>query len=215
MKFLKKYLWWIVVSVIALGAVVFVYNPNPKPTPAVFDFNGGTTQGWTFDGVFDDADKKYNGATFPPSMLLNQSNQLVFFPNQLGLYLGQKGFPKTSKYWRVDLVSPTLGPAWKGLKGIEASVRDQIGMNDNVLEVRAFVRYAVSGKEMEIPAQGPFAPTLPHNTVTQVSESMVIPSGATLLNIVLRIRGQWATPNSPVIQLYEGQVYVDDVTKIL
>ncbi len=214
MKFIAKF-WWIgVISVIALGAVVFLYNP--KPTPAVFDFNDGTTQGWTFVGVYDDAGKQYNGTAFPPSMLMNfQGKQLVFFPNQLGLYLGQKGFPNTSKYWRVDLVSPNLGPAWSGLKGIEASVRDQIGMSNNVLEIKPFVVYAADGKTVTVPAEAAFAPTLPHDKVTLVNAKMKIPSGAKPMKILLRIRGKWATPGSSVIELYEGQVYVDDVTKIL
>jgi hypothetical protein len=210
-----EYQWWwaILISLIALGVIVTKVLKPPTP---VFDFNNGTTQGWTFDGVYDDAGKHYNGGFFPPNYLGNfQGTQLVFAPNQLGLYLIQLGFPKTSKYWRVDLVSPNLGPAWYGLKGIKASIRDQIGMVDAVLEVKPFVRYGVSGTEMETPAQGAFNPTLPHDKWTVVSENMSLPAGATLLNIVLRIRGRWATPGSPVLPLYEGQVYVDDVTKIL
>jgi hypothetical protein len=213
---LKKYwwLWTFPIAVVVLGALVVIYNP--KPTPAVFDFNDGTTQGWTFDGVYDDADKKYNGATFIPTMLKNsQGKELVFFPNQLGLYLKQLGVANTCKYWRVDLVSPTLGPAWNGLKGIKAKVRDQIGMVDNVLEAQVYVRYAVGGKIETVPPQGSFQPTLPHDKWTTVTQNMTIPSGAKLLNIVLRIRGQWATPGSTNIELYEGAIYVDDVAKIL
>lgn len=212
--FLKKYWWLWAISAIALGAIVTLYTS--KPTPAVFDFNNGTTQGWTFDGVYDEAGKKYNSTTFTAGMLQNfQGNTLLFFPSQLGLYLQQLGFPKTSGYWRVDLVSPNLGPAWERLKGIKASVRDQIGLVDNVLEIKVFVRYGVSGTVKEIPVQAAFSPTLPHDKWTVISENLSIPSGATLLNIVLRIRGRWATPGSPVIQQYEGQIYVDDVTKIL
>ncbi|MEE4117802.1 MAG: hypothetical protein V2I65_02175 [Paracoccaceae bacterium] len=212
MKWPGKF-WWIgLVTIIALGAILVVYNP--APVAASFDFDDGTVQGWSFDGVYDDAGKKTNGALFPQSMLTNVNNELVFFPDQLGLGLKQAGFSATSEYWRVDLVSPALGPAWKGLTGIEFDVRDQVGLVDNGLEVLPFIRYAAGGQTVEVPAQAPFTPTLQHDSWTTVSEVIPLPAGATPLAIVLRIRGRWATPGSPVIAAYEGQVYVDDVTKI-
>lgn len=213
-KYFSKYWWLWAISAVVLGAIITLYTLKPKP--AVFNFNNGTTQGWTFDGVYDEAGKKYNGTTFTSNMLQNfQGKQLVFFPNQLGLALNKLNFPKTSEYWQVDLTSPNLGPAWNGLKGIKASVRDQIGLENKVLEVTVFVRYGINGMNKEIPAQTAFNPTLPHDVWTVVSENMNIPPDATLLNIILRIRGRWATPGSSENPKYEGQVYVDDVTKIL
>lgn len=211
-EWLGKY-WWIpLLSVIALGAILIPFNP--APVAAVFDFDDGTVQGWSFEGVQDDTGKKTNGALFPPSLLTNTGGALVFAPGQLGLALKQASFSSTSAYWRVDLVSPNLGPAWNGLKGIEFDVRDQIGLVDSGLEVLPFIRYAAGGQTVEVPSQAPFTPTLQHDTWTTVSEVIALPAGATPMQIVLRVRGRWATPGSPEIALHEGQVFVDDVAKI-
>ncbi len=96
MKYIKKWWWAWAVSILALGTVV-VSLYNPKPGPAVFDFNDGTVQGWTFDGVYSDAGKKFNGKYFPTTILKNLQGELVFFPNQLGLALNQAGFPKDKR----------------------------------------------------------------------------------------------------------------------
>jgi hypothetical protein len=214
----KKYWWLLPICLLAAGVVVILYNPTP--TSAVFDFNDGTTQGWTYNGhIYDDAGVNYGGKIFNPGMLKNIQKTLTFFPDQLGLYLTDPtfalGFPLTSSYWRIDITSPNLGPAWKGLKGIKVSIKDQLGMVDNVLELKVFVRYSVNGSIMEVPAKTGFNPKLPHNNLTIVSENINLPSSASPLNIILRIRGKWKDPNSPVIQLYEGQVYIDDISKIL
>ena len=213
MDFLNRYWWIAAATLVALGAVFYVSNPTP--VSAVFDFNDGTVQGWTFDGVYDDAGKKYNGTMFPPKTLANfQGKEMIFNPNQLAVRLKQLGFPKQSAYWHVDIISPSLGPAWVGLKGIEAKVKDDVGIVDDVVEARVYLRYSSGGTVTEIPALAAFKPNLKHNVQTSISETLTVPAGAVPQNIVIRVRGMWATPNSPVIQAYEGAVHIDDVAKV-
>ena len=204
-----------IVVIVIVGVAIYKINYNP---PAVFDFDDGTTQGWTYNGeIYDDAGVNHGGKAFNPGMLNNLNNTLCFFPNQLGDILKDPklGFPMTSVYWRIDIISPNLGPAWNKLKGIKVSIKDQLGLPDNMLQLKVFVRYSDSGKTLEIPSQTSFNPKLPHDKWTVVSENMNLPSTASPMKIILQIRGKWKDPNSPDIPFFEGQIFLDNVTKIL
>jgi hypothetical protein len=130
-------------------------------------------------------------------------------------------FPKTSAYpyWTVDVISPELGASatWQQLKTLEVWLLDGYSVTGEHLAASLHVDAELNGLKKEYAAVSGATPTAPtkigHNSWTKITGDFVLPQGAKVRNVVIRVRGDWADSNlgEGKFPLFEGAIAVDHV----
>lgn len=226
----KKWIKWnkpftiLIASVIAFSLYFWLAGKEPK---SIFDFDDGTAQGWTGNGIFDDAGKKYDGSLykvghgeqhqypnkFPctasnPSKcdpLKDKNGSLLFSIAALQPSLPQFNFPGNSNYWQAELVSPTLSKLFQNKSEFEVHIGDMFGIDQGHIRAGILLNVDVSGGVKQLaPVGGVTEKIVSKDNWTKLSAKFTVPSGGYIRNIVIRIRGDWKT-----YKLYEGGIYVD------
>ncbi|HLC41780.1 MAG TPA: hypothetical protein VJO34_09150 [Methylomirabilota bacterium] len=216
----------LVAMAIAVGVYLWVAAwVGAKP---VFEFDDGTVQGWTASGILDDSGNKYNGSLvnvfhaeqhqypdkFPcaqdPSKcdpLKDKNGGLGISVAELQPTLPKFNFPSNSAYWQVYVVSPTLLKQFQNKTEFEASIGDMFGVDPGHIKATLLLNIEVGGSVTEIsPVGGIVEQVVSKTSWTKLSAKFAVPSGASVRNIVVRVRGDWKT-----YKIYEGAIFVDHV----
>lgn len=235
----KKWIGWnkpvTILSLMAISAVIVVAyfwlaGKGPKP---VFDFDDGTTQGWTANGIFDDAGKKYDGSLykvahgeehqypdkFPctgvPSKcdpLTDKKGSLLLSIAALQPSLPQFNFPTNSNYWQVELVSPSLSKLklFQNKSEFDAYIGDMFGTDPGHVRAVMLLNVDIGGSTKQVmPIGGVTEQVVSKDAWTKLSAKFTVPAGGSIRNIVIRIRGDWKT-----YKLYEGGIFVDHIAAV-
>jgi hypothetical protein len=234
----KRWIDWnksvtlLILLAVAISAGVYLWVAGWMGAKPVFEFDDGTVQGWTGSGVFDDSGNKYNGGLlnvyheeqhqypdkFPctaqdPSKcdpLKDNNGSLGISIAELQPSLPKFNFPSNSMYWQVDLVSPTLSKLFKNKSEFEASIGDRFGVDPGHIKATLLLNIDAGGSVTELPPVGGIVEQVVSKTSwTTLSAKFAVPSGASVRNIVIRVRGDWKT-----YKLYEGAIFVDHVAAI-
>lgn len=234
----KKWIGWnkpatilslMVIILVGIWAYIWLSGQGPKP---VFDFDDGTTQLWTTNGLFDDTGKKYNGGLyklahgeqhqypdkFPCTAAnpakcdpLNDKNgSLLISIVALQPALPMLAFPADSNYWHIELISPKLSTLFQNKSEFEAYVGDMFSIDEGHIRAELLL-YVENGGTINLllPTSGGTEQVLSKTGWTKLSAKFSIPSGAYIRNAVIRIKGDWKT-----YKLYEGGIFVDHVAAV-
>ena len=185
----------------------------------VFEFDDGTTQAWTADGIFDDTGTKHDGSLYKvahaetyqsPGGLLSsdppkdKKGSLCVSIAQLD---SDTNFPSDGSYWRLDVVSPVLSKHWQKSNEFEAYVGDICGVDPGHVRAIILLNVEKDGAITSLtPTSGAAEQVVSKSDWTKLSAKFTIPSGGYIQNIVVRFKGDWNT-----YELYEGTLYVDHV----
>lgn len=199
---------------------------------AIMTFNAGTTEGWQVAGYYDDKGTNY-GSKFAKLTHNEENNAPNKFPctpqtktmcdtdqylGSLAVGMGQgsaltsAGFPADSQYWQVDLVSPDLVqvPPWQGITGAKAYVGDMYGIDPGHVSASMFLRVQVGNTIQEIVPNTPTKFVVVSKTQwTALSFPFTLPSGSSVRNVGIRLRGDWKS-----YKLYDGAIFIDNVDAI-
>jgi hypothetical protein len=208
----------------AFIAGVYLWRTGKAPKP-VFDFDDGTSQGWTGDGIFDDAGNKYDGGLYkvghaeqhqypgnfpcPPHCdpLNDKKGSLCLSIAELQPSLSQFNFPSNSTYWEAKLVSPFLSKLFQNKTEFCAYVGDMFGVQPGHIRAAMLLKVDIGGTLQQLlPVGGVTEQVVSKDQWTKVSAKFSVPANASVRNIVVRIRGDWQS-----YKLYEGAIFVDHV----
>ena len=117
--------------------------------------------------------------------------------------LSQLGFPPSSAYWQIDLVSPRLGDVFQGTSKVSAQLGDRLGAQPGHIRAAPLLRISQAGQTSEL---APTGNTAEKDIAANAWTDFAVPAGARIEHIVLRIRGDWAR-----YTVYEGTISVDQV----
>lgn len=203
-------------------------------TTPIYTFNlepSGNIAGWTVGAIRDDQGKPYTGPGGAPVAgvyFADQHESPNRFPctaqtpsqcdtikgyGSLGVALPQGsvlkglGFPPTSQYWEVDVMSPVLPNAAAGLVGLQAQVGDMYSVAPAQVSASLFLEVQGAGTTMQVLPTGGAAYTVVSKTAwTGVSLPFAVPAGTVPRRIGVRLRGTWQGT-----ALYDGAMFIDDV----
>jgi hypothetical protein len=213
------------VALLALGGCTTtpIYTFNLEPT--------GHIAGWTVTGIRDDKGTVYTGPGGAPVAGLffaDQHEAPNYFPctaqtpaqcdttkgyGSLGVALPQGsvltglGFPPSSAYWEVDVMSPVLPPQAAGMNGLAAVVGDLYSVAPAKVSASLFLEVQSGTTTAQVlPTGGPLYTAVSKTGWTSVSMPFAVPAGAVPRRIGVRLRGTWqGTP------LYDGAMFLDNV----
>jgi hypothetical protein len=207
--------------------------PYPR---AVYDFDDGTTQGWTVTGaVADDKGNAYTpglftashfeAAQYPNSFpggdpLNDKKGCLLINGYQMGPWAEQSNFPSSSEYWATSAHYSGLdahgSTVWQGIQGVKASVGDNYGATPGHVTVNIGVRARIGGQDeviRELDASGnPLFHPVNHQTTgmwSNLNAKLNIPANAEVYLVFIEIRGDWKNYHT-----YEGSIMIDQVEPI-
>lgn len=198
------------------------------PGPA-FDFDDGTVQHFIPEPIRDDAGTPYD----PPLLAHNEAaDYQTGFPFGSNLndktgslsvnipdwqpYCKHVGFPATSKYWQVDVVSPLLTSStpWQQVQTLETWLADGYSITGDHVSAALFLFVEQNGKRSMFPQVGGtvFQP-ISRIAWTKVTAQFKLPPGAQVRNVVIRVRGEYAQSSldKGKLPLYEGAIAIDHV----
>ena len=222
--------WTLMFAIIAIlsviiSAVVYYFI---KPVSKAFEFDNGTTQGWTVSPMTDDSGKQYFLPSTPPTSIFSVRHwERDQYPKQLGtdpdsdkngcllvapsdtmqLSLNEPAldFPKTSK-WHIDIVSPNLTNVFAGITSFEAHIADQLNQSSTpYIRATLLLRVMQNNTTVDIPEIGGSVKTpLQPKQWTDISSNFSVPVVAIIKNLVIRLEGDY-------MLVYEGWLSVDHV----
>lgn len=234
----KKWVGWntpatmlgmMLVVLVGIWAYLWMTGQGPKP---VFEFDDGTAQLWTANGLFDDAGKKYDGGLyklahgeqhqypdkFPCTAahpqkcdpLNDNKGSLLLSIAELQPALPAFNFPADSNYWHIELMSPALSKLFQNKSEFEAYIGDMLGVDEGHIRAELLL-YVESGGiiNLLLPTSGGTEQVISKSGWTKLSAKFSIPQGAYIRNAVIRIKGDWKT-----YKLYEGGIFVDHVAGV-
>lgn len=233
----QKWIGWkkpvTILSLMAITALLVrgFFRLAGKVQP-VFEFDDGTTQGWTANGIFDDAGKKYDGSLykighgeqhqypdkFPctaanPSKcdpLNDKKGSLLLSIADLQPSLPMVNFPSNSNYWQAELISPALSKLFQNKSEFEAYIGDMFSIEPGHVRAVMLMNIDVGGSIQQItPVGGAVEQVVSKDAWTKLSAKFAVPAGGYIKNIIIRIRGDWKT-----YKLYEGGIFVDHVAAV-
>jgi hypothetical protein len=234
----KKWIGWdkpatmlsmMVIVLVGIWAYIWITGQGPK---SVFEFDDGTTQLWTGNGVFDDAGKKYDAGLYkvahaeqyqyPDKFPCTNANPLKYDPlndkngslllsiADLQVALPTFNFPANSNYWHIELISPTLSTLFQNKSEFEAYVGDMFGIDEGHITAELLLYIEDHGTiNLLLPVGGGTEQIIAKNAWTKLSAKFLVPQGAYIRNAVIRIKGDWK-----IYKLYEGGLFVDHVAGV-
>ncbi len=215
------------ISAIIIVAIFYLVGQGPKP---IFDFDDGTVQGWTANGIFDDTGIKYDGKLYkighgeqhqypnkfpcPPNCdpLNDKKGSLAIGIADLQPSLPNPpfNFPNNSEYWQIDLISPNLTSLFQNKTEFEAYIGDMFGVDPDHVKSVLLLNITTGGVSSIIPPTGGMVyQTVSKDSWTKIFGNFTIPSGGYIQNIIIRIRGDWKS-----YKVYEGAIFVDHVSAV-
>jgi hypothetical protein len=223
----KTVLYTATIAVLFVAALFWFFGQGSQP---VFEFDDGTTQGWTANGIFDDAGIMYGGSKV---ISVNHAEQHQYpdkFPcppncdplndkkGSLGLSLPHLqstmpliNFPiNNSNYWHVELVSPTLSNLFQNKSEFEAYIGDMYGVEPGHINALIVLMVDVGGTMQKIiPIGGIKQQLVSKDMWTKLSAKFTIPANGYIKNIMIQIKGDWQN-----YRLYEGGIFLDHVAAV-